>query len=153
MAESPCRSALVAAAEPVCHAGRARHPGVWKRANVPSLIEVALVTINFESPDGRVRSVAANPGQSVMEAARAADVTGIVAVCGGKYAVRNLHIVVAEDWSERIRDSRRGRGGGSGGAGQSRGGAAVEPAGMPDPDVGRIRNGLTVRVPSYQPGI
>jgi len=111
-----------------------------------------LVTINFESPDGSVRIVATKPGESVMAAGRTADVTGIVAVCGGNMLCGTCHVIVAEEWSERV---------GTAGEDES---AVLEALGsradvQPSSrlacqiQVSAELDGLTVRVPRYQPGI
>jgi len=60
-----------------------------------------MYTVNFQEPGGAIRTVEAADGQSVMQAARAADIEGIVAVCGGNMLCGTCHVVVDEGWSER----------------------------------------------------
>lgn len=54
--------------------------------------------IHFTLSDGAMREVEAAAGLSVMEAARAAGVPGIVAECGGAAMCATCHVYVAEEW-------------------------------------------------------
>jgi 2Fe-2S ferredoxin len=108
--------------------------------------------INFKDPAGAVRTVDADAGQSVMQAARAADVGGIVAVCGGNMLCGTCHVSVEDDWIGR-----------AGAPGEDE--AAVLEALDARADVGpnsrlacQIKmtpelDGITVRLPRYQPGV
>jgi 2Fe-2S ferredoxin len=58
--------------------------------------------IHFIQPDGREQSVDARPGQSVMQAAMAAMVTGITADCGGACTCATCHGYVDEAWVARL---------------------------------------------------
>jgi len=60
------------------------------------------------------------------------------------------HIVVAEDWSERIGTAGEDEAAVLEALGQSRGGAAVEPAWHARFRMSEEFDGLTVRVPSYR---
>lgn len=54
--------------------------------------------IHFIDHTGQKRSVSADIGQTVMEAAIKAGVPGVVAECGGACACATCHVYVAEDW-------------------------------------------------------
>ncbi len=61
-----------------------------------------MTRILFIQPDGREQSVEARPGQSVMQAAVAALVPGIVADCGGACSCATCHGYVDESWQGRV---------------------------------------------------
>jgi 2Fe-2S ferredoxin len=61
-----------------------------------------MTRIVFIQPDGRQQAVEAKPGQSVMQAAVAAMVPGIVADCGGACTCATCHGYVDEAWVERV---------------------------------------------------
>jgi 2Fe-2S ferredoxin len=65
-----------------------------------------MVAIRFVSrqADGSVttRETDARPGQSLMQAAVAAGVGGIVAECGGVLVCATCHVHVAPEWSDRL---------------------------------------------------
>jgi 2Fe-2S ferredoxin len=52
----------------------------------------------FTDHDGTVRTIDADIGESVMQAARRNDVPGIDADCGGKCACATCHVYVDEAW-------------------------------------------------------
>ncbi|WP_439031028.1 2Fe-2S iron-sulfur cluster-binding protein [Gordonia terrae] len=56
-------------------------------------------TIRFEQPDGRVDTIEAPVGISLMKAAVGADIPGILAECGGQAmcATCHVHVRVGED--------------------------------------------------------
>lgn len=56
--------------------------------------------ITFIDPDGTRRTVEAEIGSTVMEAAIRNDVPGIEAECGGACACSTCHVYVDEDWKE-----------------------------------------------------
>lgn len=58
-------------------------------------------TINYTALDGSVTAVEAPEGQSVMQTARANDIDGIVAICGGNMMCGTCHVVVDDGWIER----------------------------------------------------
>ncbi len=61
------------------------------------------VRVAFELPDGSTLQVDdIEPGVSVMQAARAAGVPGILADCGGSCACATCHVYVAEEWSRAV---------------------------------------------------
>jgi ferredoxin, 2Fe-2S len=60
------------------------------------------ITIHFNHADGHCATVVADTGQSLMRAATAADVEGIVAMCGGCLSCATCHVVVAPDWWPRM---------------------------------------------------
>ena len=59
-------------------------------------------TIHFLLPDGKVQSVEAMEGLSLMEAAREEGVPGIIAECGGIAACSTCHVYIDEAWREMI---------------------------------------------------
>jgi ferredoxin, 2Fe-2S len=61
------------------------------------------VCVAFELPDGTTRQVDdIEPGISLMQAARAAGVPGILADCGGSCACATCHVYVSEAWAEAV---------------------------------------------------
>ena len=58
--------------------------------------------INLIDADGAVRLLYAIDGQTVMEAAVAEQVSGILAKCGGSCACGTCHVYVSEAWLARI---------------------------------------------------
>jgi len=61
-----------------------------------------MARLKFVSPDGSETEVDANPGASVMQAALAGNVEGIVAECGGAMMCATCHVYVADDWSSKV---------------------------------------------------
>jgi len=61
-----------------------------------------MTTIIFIQPDGQQQSVDVTAGQSVMQAAIAASVPGIVADCGGACTCATCHGYVDEQWVARV---------------------------------------------------
>jgi 2Fe-2S ferredoxin len=61
-----------------------------------------MTTIFFIQPDGQQQSVDVTAGQSVMQAAIAASVPGIVADCGGACTCATCHGYVDEQWVARV---------------------------------------------------
>lgn len=57
--------------------------------------------ITFIQPDGTSQIVDATVGQTVMEAAKLANVPGIEAECGGACACATCHVYVAEGWRDK----------------------------------------------------
>ena len=57
--------------------------------------------ITFIQPDGSSQVVEATVGQTVMEAAKLADVAGIEAECGGACACATCHVYVDENWRDK----------------------------------------------------
>ena len=108
--------------------------------------------INFKDSTGAVRTIDASVGQSVMQAARAADIAGIVAVCGGNMLCGTCHVSIEEEWAAR-----------AGEPGEDE--AAVLEALDARAEVGSASrlacqiemtpalDGITVRLPKYQPGV
>ena len=58
--------------------------------------------IAFTEPDGTRREISAPAGISLMEAAVANQVQGIVALCGGACACATCHVYVAQSWLPRL---------------------------------------------------
>ena len=59
-------------------------------------------TITFIEPDGARKTVNAETGQSVMEAAVQNGVNGIDADCGGACSCATCHGYIDEQWRDRI---------------------------------------------------
>jgi ferredoxin, 2Fe-2S len=57
--------------------------------------------ITFIQPDGASQTVDAEPGVTVMEAAKLNDVAGIEAECGGACACATCHVYVDAAWTEK----------------------------------------------------
>ena len=61
-----------------------------------------LVHIGYRTDDGRSGVFCAEVGQSLMAAAKAANVPGIVAECGGSMVCGTCHVFIAADWFARL---------------------------------------------------
>jgi 2Fe-2S ferredoxin len=61
----------------------------------------SMVKITFVQPDGTRQTVEAEPGITVMEAARLNLVPGIEAECGGACACATCHVYVDEAWRQK----------------------------------------------------
>jgi len=57
-----------------------------------------VVKISVTHEDGTQQDVQANPGLSLMEALRAANVPGVVAECGGSMSCATCHVIVDANW-------------------------------------------------------
>ncbi|MGR3701442.1 MAG: 2Fe-2S iron-sulfur cluster-binding protein [Paracoccaceae bacterium] len=53
-------------------------------------------------PGGAEVSAEVVEGQSLMEAAVARNVPGVVGECGGNLSCATCHVIVAEDWAARV---------------------------------------------------
>ncbi len=62
-----------------------------------------MVKITVVSHDGTARSFEASSGTTLMEAAKAHDVPGIDAVCGGNCYCGTCRVHVAPDWLAKVR--------------------------------------------------
>jgi 2Fe-2S ferredoxin len=56
----------------------------------------------FELPDGREQRVSGRAGESVMQTATAAEITGIIAECGGSAMCATCHVYVDPQWVDRL---------------------------------------------------
>jgi 2Fe-2S ferredoxin len=63
-----------------------------------------MVKINFIDHTGETRSVEAETGSTVMEAAIRNAIPGILAECGGACACATCHVYVDESWKEKTGD-------------------------------------------------
>jgi ferredoxin, 2Fe-2S len=61
-----------------------------------------MAKITFIQPDGSRQEVVAEPGMTVMEAARKELVPGIEAECGGACSCATCHVYVEEAWREKV---------------------------------------------------
>lgn len=62
---------------------------------------IPMTKITFIQPDGSEAVIAANVGQTVMEAAKLHDVPGIDAECGGACACATCHVYIDGDWLDK----------------------------------------------------
>ena len=61
-----------------------------------------MVKITYNDKDGESRSVEAEEGSTVMEAALRNDIPGIEAECGGACACATCHVYVEESWFAKL---------------------------------------------------
>lgn len=61
----------------------------------------SMAKITFVQPDGTSQTVEAEPGITVMEAAKLNDIAGIEAECGGACACATCHVYVDPEWVEK----------------------------------------------------
>jgi 2Fe-2S ferredoxin len=61
-----------------------------------------MVSVLFRLADGAEQRITARTGDSLMQSAKANDVPGILADCGGACACATCHVVVEEDWYPRL---------------------------------------------------
>lgn len=57
------------------------------------------VTFHLQSADGTPHTVCAKAGQSLMQAAMDAGISGITADCGGVVSCATCHVIVAPEWA------------------------------------------------------
>lgn len=60
-----------------------------------------MAKITFIQPDGEIHVVEAEPGVTVMEAAKLENVPGIEAECGGACACATCHVYVDAAWRDK----------------------------------------------------
>jgi 2Fe-2S ferredoxin len=60
-------------------------------------------TVHFLVANGEVQSVEVPDGQSIMQAARQASISGIIAECGGSAMCGTCHVYVEERFLERLK--------------------------------------------------
>jgi 2Fe-2S ferredoxin len=65
-------------------------------------MSTGMVKITYVQPDGSEQAVEAQPGVTVMEAAKLNLVPGIEAECGGACACATCHVYVDDAWRERV---------------------------------------------------
>lgn len=63
-----------------------------------------MVKIVYVSADGTAHEIDVPSGQSLMEGARSAGISGITADCGGACACSTCHVYVDDDWVHRLPD-------------------------------------------------
>ena len=61
-----------------------------------------MAKITFTQPDGTQQTVMAEPGMTVMEAAKKELVPGIEAECGGACACATCHVYVDDAWRAKV---------------------------------------------------
>jgi 2Fe-2S ferredoxin len=61
-----------------------------------------MAKITYIDTDGAARTVEAEPGSTVMEAAVQHDIPGILATCGGSCSCATCHVYVDADWFARL---------------------------------------------------
>lgn len=60
-----------------------------------------MAIVSYVQPDGAAHTIDADDGRSVMQTARDAGVTGIVAICGGNMMCGTCHVRVDDAWTGR----------------------------------------------------
>ncbi len=60
-----------------------------------------MVKLTFIQPDGASQTVEAEPGVTVMEAAKLNDIPGIEAECGGACACATCHVYIDPAWTDK----------------------------------------------------
>jgi ferredoxin, 2Fe-2S len=68
----------------------------------PARHSLPMAKITFIQPDGTRQEVVAEPGMTVMEAARKELVAGIEAECGGACSCATCHVYVDDGWREKV---------------------------------------------------
>ena len=64
---------------------------------------MAVITVTMTDPEGNVTTIDdAEVGASLMEAARAANVEGIIAECGGACSCATCHVYIADGWMDAV---------------------------------------------------
>lgn len=61
-----------------------------------------MAKITYIQPDGSSQTVDAQPGITVMEAAKMNDVAGIEAECGGACACATCHVYIDAAWTAKV---------------------------------------------------
>jgi 2Fe-2S ferredoxin len=61
-----------------------------------------MAKITFIQPDGSQQTVDAEPGVTVMEAAKLHNVPGIEAECGGACACATCHVYIDAAWRDKV---------------------------------------------------
>lgn len=61
-----------------------------------------MAKITFVQPDGKSQTVTAEPGMTVMEAAKKNLIEGIEAECGGACACATCHVYVDDAWTAKV---------------------------------------------------
>jgi 2Fe-2S ferredoxin len=61
-----------------------------------------MISITFISHSGASHQVLAQPGMSVMQAAKLNEVPGILAVCGGACACATCHVYISPEWADLV---------------------------------------------------
>ncbi len=61
-----------------------------------------MAKITYTQPDGTQQTVDAEPGMTVMEAAKKHLIAGIEAECGGACSCATCHVYVDEAWREKV---------------------------------------------------
>ena len=56
----------------------------------------------FQLADGGIKTVKATVGDTLLVAAKNADIEGVVGECGGCGVCGTCHVVVADDWVDRF---------------------------------------------------
>jgi ferredoxin, 2Fe-2S len=63
---------------------------------------MAAIKITFVQTDGVEKTVEAESGESLMEAAKTYNVAGILGDCGGGCACATCHVYVDPEWQDRV---------------------------------------------------
>jgi 2Fe-2S ferredoxin len=61
-----------------------------------------MISITFVSHSGETRYVSAQPGISLMQAAKLNGVPGVLAECGGSCACATCHVYISPEWADIV---------------------------------------------------
>ena len=61
-----------------------------------------MIRIHCMAADGTSHDITAQPGQTLMQAATAANLKGIEADCGGTLTCATCHVIVPPEWASRL---------------------------------------------------
>ena len=61
-----------------------------------------MAKITFIQPDGSQQTITAEPGLTVMEAAKLNNIPGIEAECGGACACATCHVYIDAEWRDMV---------------------------------------------------
>jgi 2Fe-2S ferredoxin len=79
-----------------------RHQSSRSHIRGATKVIVLMAKITFIQPDGKTQTVEAEPGLTVMEAAKKNLVAGIEAECGGACACATCHVYVDDAWTGKV---------------------------------------------------
>lgn len=60
------------------------------------------IKVTITDIEGNASTIVGEDGATLMEAARAAGVAGVLAECGGACSCATCHVYIADDWIERV---------------------------------------------------
>lgn len=60
------------------------------------------ITVTITDIDGKTQAIVGEAGATLMETARAAGISGILAECGGACSCATCHVYIDEEWVRRV---------------------------------------------------